>query len=120
MAPPLTILGAGLALVSVTPFAAVVIVWGAADVLGRYRDYRYLSRFEYMTHRLALFYGRSYCGRRLVSTLYPTMKTLYHSKGYRWYHILPDEFPHILVRRQFWRTLWRGHSSYAIKKENFL
>jgi hypothetical protein len=110
MTPPILVilLGAGLASITFLP-GALVALFGAADLMGRLRDYNYLERFDYIPERMARFYGRSLCGRYVVTSLDPAWRWYYHRVGYRWYHILPDGFPHILMYRRFWTTLYKGH-----------
>jgi hypothetical protein len=109
--PPLSLMLFGVVLTPFTLAGIVFVIWGAADTLGRYKDYLYLSSFEYLGERLALFYGRSFCGRNIVRAIEPAYGDLFHLSGYRWYHIVPDGFPAVLFNRRFWVTLVKGHVS---------
>lgn len=109
VAAPLTVAAIGLALLLYTYFGLLLLFFGLADAHGRYRDFIYLSRREYISTRLAVFYGRSYCGRRVVTAISPRLAEGFYLQGYRWYHLLPEGFPKIFLNPRFWVTLVRGH-----------
>lgn len=113
--PPASIAILGAFLMSLTWFGALIVIFGALDTHGRWRDYRYLSRFNYMTPRLAAFYGRSFCGRWLVCVLAPDWREGYKREGYKWWHFLPDDFPHFFVNPRFWRAMFLGHTHDAYR-----
>lgn len=111
MLPPIAVALLGALALFVSWFGVIIILFGALDTYGRWRDYRYLARFNYLTERLALFYGHSFCGRWVVICVEPRWRRMYRRKGYRWWHILPNGFPGILINRRFWRATLRGHRS---------
>lgn len=103
----------------VHPSLFTLCLFGLLDTHGRYNDYWYLMG-EYfdpksgecnIPRRTADYYGKSFCGRWLVKTCdsYYRETSYYHSKGYRWWHVLPDGFPRVLLNRNFWRNLLKGH-----------
>lgn len=108
IAPPLGLAFAGVFLLLYTWLGLVVLVFGLMDARGRYRDYKYLSSFSYVNLRLIDYYGRSYCGRNVVNTVSPH-RGYYRAKGYRWYHFLPDGFPSVITKGNFWRNMFKGH-----------
>lgn len=92
-----------------------VAVFGYIDSIGRYSDYR-RNIVDYLSHAspsgkifLADFYGRSFCGRWMMSVIDPMLWRYYWTVGYRPWHILPDGFPAILLNPRFWKTLVKGH-----------
>lgn len=87
-----------------------IYVLGLMDINGRAADYRYLSGFSFIPVRMAIHYGKSYCGRRVITSLFPVYTNLYRSEGYKWWHILPDDFPVILFNSTFWLNLAFGHT----------
>jgi hypothetical protein len=109
IAPPLFIAILGLAL---TPdffvFGLALCAFGLLDARGRYRDYKYLARFTWLPARIIEYYGRSYCGRHVVVTLFPVYGFYYRQVGYKWWHFLPDDFPQSIMHRRFWRNLFSG------------
>jgi hypothetical protein len=111
--PPLCIVGIGALVGLANPYVgAGIALFGAADTYGRYRDYCYLRRFDTIPLRLAQFYGRSYCGRTIVTVLFgDQLPNVYRMLGYKWYHFLPDNFPSVLLKRKFWRGVLFGHRS---------
>lgn len=108
--PPLSIVVFGALLTIYLPLSgAIVVVFGALDTYGRWKDYTYLARFDYLDERTALFYGASRCGRHIVCTIDPRWKMFYQKKGYYWWHFLPRGFPFCLLNRRFWRAIFKGH-----------
>lgn len=107
--PPLIFAGLSATLSIFIPYLLPLAFIGIADAAGRYKDYKYLSRFKYIPLRLVIFYGRSFCGRNVVLTIDPDWRRHYRRAGYRWYHVLPDGFPTVIFKLKFWRTLFGGH-----------
>ncbi len=109
---------------------APLVLLGALDVHGRYRDYRWLwdasawSTWEASQRETLagswieeavvstsnfVYFGRSFCGRQVVCAVDPTCRDDYLDRGYRWYHLLPDGFPRVLKKKQFWINMVKGH-----------
>lgn len=107
---------------------APLALLGALDTHGRYRDYCWLweasqlprEDVEGHIHRTGdllavvstsnfVYFGRSFCGRQVVCAVDPTCRDDYRDHGYRWYHLLPDGFPRVLKKKQFWINLFKGH-----------
>lgn len=117
--PPLAIFAAGALITCIGAgtgaplliLGIILALFGALDASGRFTDYLYLSRFTYLPTRMADYYGKSFCGRWVVSTAHPIFCGYYHDEGYRFWHFLPDGFPRILFLRAFWRHLIFGHRS---------
>lgn len=88
----------------------------AADTLGRLNDLLYLASFDYIPERLAMYYGRSFCGRQVCIAAAREFggrtRRVYHTAGYRWWHVLPDGFPVIITKRLFWRNVLLGHRHF--------
>lgn len=91
------------------PAWLLLTVFGVLDARGRHRDFVYLASQEYLSTRLADFYGKSFCGRHVVTTISPFWRAYYKERGYRWFHICPQGFPLILFRPSFWWTFVKGH-----------
>lgn len=124
---PASIIILGLVLLAlVNPvLGALVTAFGALDLHGRYRDYRWLWEASQvrppfhplwdgsLTHVVStsnfVYFGRSFCGRQVVCAVDPTCRDDYLDHGYRWYHLLPDGFPRVLKKKQFWINLFKGH-----------
>jgi hypothetical protein len=110
--PPVTLALAGALGAYLFVPLILVAIFGIADTFGRYKDYLYLSRFGYLTPRLADFYGRSRCGRSVVIAVGGgSYREYYKEKGYKFWHFLPKDFPMVLFNRRFWCSLVRGHSA---------
>lgn len=92
-------------------FLALIFI---VDLKGRVNDYVHLidKPAEYFTNRVLDRYGRSWCGRTVVTGTHPPAKVYFHAKGYRWYHILPDKTFSLaspFLRPSFWCNLFCGH-----------
>ena len=75
------------------------------DTLARHDEYKLLlSDYKYK-HRYALRMGDSWCGRTAAVAALPEMKFIYYRKGYRWYNVLPDGFPLIFTKLEFWNSV---------------
>ncbi len=87
------------------------ILFGLADAYGRYKDFRYLSDYDsdMVSTRMGVYYGRSHCGRAMVIAIDPSWRFDYRDFGYRWYHLLPDNFFSVIRNPRFYKNLVMGH-----------
>jgi hypothetical protein len=91
------------------------------DLRGRWQDYEFLTEwwekkacvaYYAADIRIMNLYGQSWCGRHVMIYTAPDpsgMKGHYYLQGYRWYHLLPDDFFKVVWRVNFWKNLARGH-----------
>lgn len=63
-----------------------------ADLVARYKDYRFVLTLEQLSPQILRRYRKSWCQRTLFIAIYPRAKGIYYYFGYRWYHLLPDGF----------------------------
>lgn len=110
---PLSLAAFGLLLFLYTWLGLLLLAFGLADAYGRYRDYRYLTSYftDKVSDRLGIYHGRSFCGRQMVIAIEPAWREDYHERGYRWYHILPDDFFNAVRRPRFYKNLFLGHTT---------
>ena len=94
-------------------FSAVTIHWVfwigvfvmVLDVRARYHDFLYLQDMAF-DERIAARFGHSWCGRGVCEYVWPEEATkYYYDHGYRWYHIVPDGFPFVFFRLDFWKSV---------------
>lgn len=111
-------------LVAITfhPLLLTIFIIGSviflADARGRYRDWLYLSIYwkenpsRKQRELKFKYYGRTACGRQVVIAVYPYLgKQYYKERGYRWYHLLPDNSfsrSSPFFQKQFWINLIKG------------
>lgn len=50
----------------------------------------------------------SFCHRQVTVAVWPAAQRYYHARGYRWYHILPDGFPSVMLKLAWWRSFLLG------------
>jgi len=106
----------------------LIIIFSQFDAYGRYQNYKQIKDALYKNGfdpRLARPFCRSKCQREAVLTAARDLdylietKAYFYKEGYRFYHILPDEFmqnPFVLFHSMFWkRILFTKH----YKLQNF-
>lgn len=117
--PPLLLLIVTTALMVVLPFGYVLLplfVLLLFDYRGRRNDFKYLTEMRseglQLNRKMMDRYGRTWCGRTVFVTVFPSSQLYYYSRGYRWFHVLPDG---VLTRnspflkKNFWINLVKGH-----------
>lgn len=85
-------------------YIGVIIL--AFDVRSRYIDYRNYKNFEW-SNKMGTRFKRSYCSRGVAMHIWgEDAEQFFSERGYKWYHIFPDEFPFILTKRKFWKSVF--------------
>jgi len=84
------------------------------DVKGRVNDYVFLKdkSDDFFCDRVLDKYAKSWCGRTVVLGVYPEARSFFYSRGYRWFHLLPDRVLSTaspFLRFNFWKNLFSGH-----------
>lgn len=77
------------------------------DAFNRCQEFKTL-REVYNPRRKMLFwymFRTSKCSRMVMTSIDPESKKYYYQLGYRWYHILPDEFFQNSIKIQFWKNI---------------
>jgi len=87
-------------------FSFVAIIGFVLDYIGRSREYFYLMKHYNKKHSKRFWdtFRGSRCGREVMISIDPDACRYYHSLGYRWYHIIPDD-PTRFLTKEFWRNL---------------
>lgn len=84
------------------------------DTRARIKDYLYLKSLpsSKIGRKIIMRYSNTWCGRTVMSAVYPRSKSVYGGLGYRWYHIFPDKFfssNSPVFKKIFWVSLFKGH-----------
>lgn len=80
------------------------------DALGRLKDYFVLLHDDDTHPYQHIDYLKtSWCGRGVGIALYgDDASRVYEAKGYRWYHIIPDDILRRVWTAEFWRNFFYG------------
>lgn len=101
---PIIILGVTLVLASQVHllfYIGTIIM--TLDMVARYRDYLWLRRCGQFQRGIAYHMRGSWCSRGVVECVWGhKARDFYRILGYRWYHILPDDFPKVFLNPKFW------------------
>jgi hypothetical protein len=98
----------------ITLFGLSLPIFAEMDAHGRYQDYKKIKDVIYKNgydDRLVKPFIGSKCQRDAVIMAAKDLdqlnnvKALFFKLGYRWYHMLPDQFvknPMVILKREFW------------------
>lgn len=106
---PLSVLALMVSLTFVHPIFFLGVVVMTLDCTARYETYFRLRGHQWQPG-LAYQMRGSWCSRGVAEYIWrERAKSLYHTLGYRWYHVFPDGAPRVFFRTSFWKHVigWR-------------
>ena len=85
------------------------------DTVARYKEYAFMCTVtdSDKLESMARYMKSSWCTRTVAMVAYPPSRDLYHSMGYKFYHILPDNFHKRVITARFWLSLL-GYTIYHL------
>lgn len=77
------------------------------DTIARYKDYKAIVACTNPQKELVMvrYCRTSWCTRTAAMAASPEAKVYYRARGYKWYHLLPDNFFKRAMTLRFWTSL---------------